>query len=182
MKPCSSIRNRLIGLLVGMGTIMCGHSAIAADSIMVRYGLFSETLSVQELTEFTLTGQQSSSIRYYLQRTNQDPETVRATLSREIPVQVVTLDRLLNSPVGEAALDRIGRTIQTPANAANRQALRAALVSSASDNNRISLIEVFQKYPTDPLNVDAQELISTYNQISELAQRIQNISDIFRVD
>ena len=182
MKLFFAIRHSLIGLLVSVGTVIYGQSAIAADAIMFQYGLFSETFSVQELTEFSRTGQQSPIINYYLRRTNQNPETVRTALNREVPVRLVTLDRLLNSPVGEAALDRIGRTIQTPANAANRQALRAALVLSSSDDNKISLIEVFQKYPTSQLNVDGQELISTYNRVSELAQRIQNISDIFRAD
>jgi hypothetical protein len=182
MKLFSSIRYALAGLVVGVGSLMCSHSAIAADTIVFRYGAVSETFSVQELTEFAQTGRQSSTISYYLRRTNQQPEAVRTAISREIPVRLVTLDRVLNSPVGDFALDRIGRTIQTPVNTSNRQALRAALVLSASTDNRISLIEVFQNYPTRQLNVDGRELISTYTQISELAQRIQNLPDIFRVN
>lgn len=182
MKLFSSIRYSLAGLVIGVSTLFCGHSAIAADAIVFRYGAFSETFSVQELAEFAQTGRQSSTISYYLRRTNQSPEAVRSALTREIPVRLITLDRVLNSPAGDFALDRIGRTIQTPANASNRQALRAALVLSASGDNQISLIEVFQKYPTRQLNVDGKELITTYTQISELAQRIQNLPDIFRIN
>ena len=95
-------------------------------------------------------------------------------------MRVTTLDRILNSPVGDVALDRLSRTIQTPVNTSNRQALRAALILSASTGNRLSLLEVFQNYPTRQLYVDGRELISTYTQISELAQRIQNLPVIFQ--
>ena len=182
MKLFSSIRYGLAGLIIAVSTSVCGHSAIAAETIVFRYGAIGETFSVQELTEFAQTGKQSSTISYYLRRTKQSPEAVRSALSREIPVRLITLDRVLNSPAGDLALDRIGRTIQTPANASNRQALRAALVLSASGDDRISLIEVFQNYPTSQLNVDGKELLTTYTQISELAQRIQNLPDIFRIN
>ena len=180
MSLLSLFRRSLVTLFATTSAIACGHSAIAADAIVFRYGAFSETFSVQELTEFAQTGQQSSTIRYYLRRTNQNPEAVRAALNREIPVRVTTLDLILNSPVGDVALDRLSRTIQTPVNTSNRQALRAALILSASTGNRLSLLEVFQNYPTRQLYVDGRELISTYTQISELAQRIQNLPVIFQ--
>lgn len=171
----SSFRRSAIVLVAGTGTMICGHSAIAADAIVFRYGAFSETFSVQELSDFAQTGKQSSTISYYFRRTNQNPEAVRTALTRQIPANVVTLDRILNSPIGNVALDRIGRTIETPVNADNRQALRAALVLSASDDNRVSLLEVFQRYPTQQLNVDGRELINTYTQISELSDRIRSL-------
>lgn len=176
----SSFRNSLFGLALGLGTLFASDPASAANAIVFRYGALSETFSVQELTDFAQTGRQSSTINYYLRRTNQNPEAVRSALNREIPVRVTTLDRVLNSPVGDVALDRISRTIQTPVNTSNRQALRAALVLSASGDNRLSLLEVFQNYPTQELYVDGQELISTYTQISDLAQRIQNLPNIFQ--
>jgi hypothetical protein len=176
----SSFRNKIIGLGAGIGTLLFSCPAIAANAIVFRYGALSETFSVQELTDFAQTGRQSSTISYYLRRTNQNPEAVRSALNREIPVRVTTLDRVLNSPIGDVALDRISRTIQTPVNTSNRQALRAALVLSASGDNRLSLLEVFQNYPTQELYVDGQELISTYTQISDLAQRIQNLPNIFQ--
>lgn len=176
----SSFRNSLFGLVLGLGTLVASAPANAANAIVFRYGALSETFSVQELTDFAQTGRQSSTINYYLRRTNQNPEAVRSALNREIPVRVTTLDRVLNSPIGDVALDRISRTIQTPVNTSNRQALRAALVLSASGDNRLSLLEVFQNYPTQELHVDGQELISTYTQISDLAQRIQNLPNIFQ--
>lgn len=180
MNLFSSLRNSLFGLVISSGTLLACYPAMAANLIVFRYGSFSETFSVQELRDFAQTGKQSSTISYYLQRTNQQPEAVRNSLNREIPVKVTTLDRVLNSPVGDVVLDRISRTIQTPVNESNRQALRAALVLSASGDNRLSLIEVFQNYPTQELYVDGRELISTYTQISELAQRIRDLPDIFQ--
>jgi Alpha/beta hydrolase of unknown function (DUF1400) len=162
MKLFSSLQRNAICLTIALSTINSAQAAIAADSVVFRYGLFSETISVRELTNFAQTGEQSSRIRYYLRRTDQEPEAVQAVLNRQLPVRVTALDRLLNSPVGEIALDRLTETFQAPAEQTSRQALRAALVLSASDDDQLSLIEVLNRYPTSELQVDARELINTY--------------------
>ncbi|MCU0548266.1 MAG: alpha/beta hydrolase [Leptolyngbya sp. Prado105] len=176
----SSLHRTLLGVAVGVVTFASAQAANAANSIVFRYGAFSETVSVPELTEFAQTGRQSSTVRYFLQQTNQNPEAVRAALSREIPVQVTTLDCVLNSPIGDFVLSRLSRGIQTPGNAANYQALRGALVLSASDDNRVSLIEVFQNYPTNEVYLNGREIVSTYTEVAQAAQQIQDLAAIFR--
>ncbi|MCU0551763.1 MAG: hypothetical protein MUC48_20670 [Leptolyngbya sp. Prado105] len=37
MKLFSSIRHSLVGLFVGIGTVIYSHSALAADAIVFRY-------------------------------------------------------------------------------------------------------------------------------------------------
>lgn len=164
---------------MALSTALVGKSAQAAERIVFRYGSFSDTIGVQELTEFAETGRASSSISYYLRRANQNPETVRAALNRQIPIRVTTLNRVLDSPLGDVALNSLSRTIQTPVNAANQQALRGALLISASDN-RVSLLEVVHNYPTRELHINGRELVSTYTQISQIARQIQNIPNIFQ--
>lgn len=179
MKFFSSAQRSILSFVVGVGTLITGQAAIAADTIVFRYGAFSEEISVPELAEFARTGQQSRTVRYYLKRTNQQPETVRSALNREIPVRVTTLDTVLRSPIGDYVLDRLSRTIETPVNAANKEALRGALVKSAGDS-RISLIEMFQNYPTQQVYLDGRELINTYTEVSRLAQQVENLAAIFR--
>jgi Alpha/beta hydrolase of unknown function (DUF1400) len=180
MKLFSSLQRSAICLTIALTAVSSTQAAIAASSIVFRYGPFSETISVRELTNFAQTGEPSSKIRYYLRRTKQEPEAVQAILNRQIPARVTTLDRLLNSPVGEITLDRLSETFQAPVEETSRQALRAALVLSASDDDQLSLVEVLNRYPTNELQVDARELINTYNQISELIEPLQNIPNILQ--
>jgi hypothetical protein len=169
----SSFCQNLLSIVLGVGTLTYGQSVIAAQSIVFRYGIFGESLSVQELTEFVRTGTPSPHVRSFLRLANQRPEAVRGILSQQIPVNVNTLDRLLDSPLGNVTLTRLSQTFQTPANVANRQALRGALIVSASRDNRLSLIEVLQNYPTTDLVVDATQLRGSANQLSELTKIFQ---------
>jgi hypothetical protein len=41
MKLFSSLRGGIIGLFVGIGALLYGHSAIAAESVVFRYGMFN---------------------------------------------------------------------------------------------------------------------------------------------
>lgn len=172
MKLFSLYRN-LLSIILGVGTLTYGQAAIAAQSIVFRYGIFGTSLSIPELAEFVRSGNPSSNVRSFLRLVNQQPDAVRGILSQEIPINVNSLDRLLDSPVGNVTLNRLSQTFQTPANVANRQALRGALIVSASRDNRLSLIEVLQNYPAADLVVDARQLRGNVAQLSELSKLFQ---------
>lgn len=64
-------------------------------------------------------------------------------------------------------LDRLGAVIQTPSNRANRQALRSALVLSASDDSQMTLLEILPNYPTSELHVKGELLVETYFRLKQ---------------
>ena len=110
-----------------------------------------------------------------LNQARQDPQTVRNVLTKEVNASPVVLDRLLNNPIGEFLVDQIGQTIHTPSSEANQQALRSAVVLSANKDNKVSLIEIIQNYPTSEVHVEGERLVRTYDQLSLLAERLQNV-------
>ncbi|BDA75635.1 hypothetical protein CAL7716_098010 [Calothrix sp. PCC 7716] len=177
MKYLSTLK-RSFSIIASIGTLFYTTSAIAADRVVFTYGAFRQSLSVDELATFATTGETSSGVRYYLNRTGQDPQSIRNTLTREVNVTPVTLDRTLNTRIGSYLLDQIGYSIRTRSNQANRQALRSALVLSASKDNKISLIEVIQNYPSSEIVVEGDRIIRTYNQLSILAEDLQRIFGI----
>lgn len=149
------------------------NSVNAAEKVVFNYKIFSQSLPVKELTKLSETGEVSSSLNYYLKKTNQDPQAVRQVLNEEVNVSTTTLDRTLNSKIGEFLLDRIGQTIHTPSDRANKKALRSAIVLSSSKDNKVSLIEIIQNYPTNEVYVDAENLARTYNQLSILTEGLR---------
>ncbi|PPS45431.1 alpha/beta hydrolase [Chroococcidiopsis sp. TS-821] len=149
-------------------------AANAAERVVLRYRIFRQSLSVAELAQFAETGELSRSLRSNLARAGQDPVTVRRYLTEPVRVNPVFLDRVLNSPVGNALLDEISQVIHTPSRRADRQALRAALVLSARDG-QVSLIEVLQNYPTREVQVDGDRLEVAYRQLRRLSGNIQDI-------
>jgi len=66
----------------------------------------------------------------------------------------VILDKVLNSRIGNVILDQLTQVIHTRSHQADKQALRAALVVSASKDRQITLIEVIQNNPTKEVEVE----------------------------
>lgn len=162
------------GVFLGNNGVFEMPVANAAERVVLRYRIFRQSLSVAELTQFAETGELSRSLRSNLARAGQDPATVRRYLTEPVRVNPVFLDRVLNSPIGNAFLDEISQVIHTPSRRADRQALRAALVLSARDG-QFSLIEVLQNYPTREVQVDGDRLEVAYRQLRRLSGNIQDI-------
>ncbi len=161
-------------LLIAPTIALTAFRGMAAETIVFRYGIFGESISVSQLAEFAQTGQASPSLSGSFRLFRQKPSAIRRVLNRDLNVDLLTLDRFLNSSSGERVLDQLGEALQTPVDDANRQALRAAIVLSAKDN-RVSLIEVLQNYPTRQLYVDGRAAGRTYRQITRATQQIQSL-------
>lgn len=109
--------------------LLLSTPAFAAERVVLKYGIFRESLSVEELSTFAQTGKLSRSLRVNLALARQDPKAIRQYLTEPVKVKPVFLDRVLNSQIGNIILDQISQVISTPSQRADRQALRAAFVS-----------------------------------------------------
>jgi Alpha/beta hydrolase of unknown function (DUF1400) len=156
----------LLSFLTGAAGM--GKDAIAAEKVVLKYKVFRESILVADLANFAATGEASSALQSYLLTLQQNPEDFRSILTRQTPVNIVTLDRALNSPGGNFLLDQIGAVIHPPAKVASRQALRAALVLSVSQDRKISLIEVIQNYPTPEVEVEGERILKLSRQLSAI--------------
>jgi hypothetical protein len=164
-----------IGASLLSGWLLMSQSAIAAERVVMRYGAFERSASVEELARFVETGETTRQLRAYFRMSGQDPEQFRQLLGREFEVDVVMLDRLLNNIVGDVILDQMGNFVHTPSGETNREAMRSALVLSASEGGKISLIEVMQNYPTREVHVNGNQALSAYRQIETIQQRARAV-------
>lgn len=149
------------------------QSASAAERVFLKYGWFERSVAVSDLSTLAETGEASSELRSYLTLAGQRPARLQRDLNRNVDINPVTLDRLLNSPLGDVALDRITPAIHTRSGTADRQALRAALVLAASDDDNISIIEVLEEYPTSEVYLDGDRIIDAYQQIANIQEQIE---------
>lgn len=178
----SSLRRSLV-LSVVLALVLSSGSAFAAEQVVLKYRILRSSIPVKELTNFAQTGELSTSLRVNLALAKQDPKAVRQYLTESVAVNPILLDRVLNSPVGNVILDQISEAIHTPSRTADRQALRAAIILSASSefsgsgakNNNISLIEIIQNYPTPEVEVDGEVLERAYRQLRQLEGNLQDL-------
>ncbi|WP_339379217.1 alpha/beta hydrolase [aff. Roholtiella sp. LEGE 12411] len=67
--------------------------------------------------------------------------------------------------------------MHTPSRRADRQAVRAPLVLSASQDGQVSLIEIIENNPTEEVEVDGDRLESAYRQLRRLQTSLQDLSE-----
>ncbi len=178
-----SLLRRSLLLSVIIAFFLSNGSAFAAENVLLKYRIFRESISVKELTNFAETGELSTSLRVNLALAKQDPKPIRQYLTESVAVNPVLLDRVLNSPIGNVVLDQISEAIHTPSRKADRQALRSALILSASsdrtgnsaNSNNISLIEIIQNYPSSEVEVEGEVLERAYRQLRQLGGNLQDL-------
>lgn len=168
------LRRTLI-LMSSVSILLYSTSAVAAERVVLKYRIFSESIPVKELTTFAQTGELSSSLRIKLALARQDPKAFRQYLTEPVSVNPIFLDRVLNSRIGDFLLDQVSQAVHTPSGQANRQALRAALVLSASGDSKITLLETIQNYPTAVVLVEGDRLESAYVQLRRLEGRLEDL-------
>ncbi|MGG6296128.1 alpha/beta hydrolase [Leptolyngbya sp. AN02str] len=168
------------GFAAASSILLWASGAIAAERIILKYGPFEQTVTVEELITLAETGEASPRVERYLRRANQSPETFQNALSRSIPLDVVAADRILNSPIGEAALNEVGEVIYPRTRRTAGQSLRAAIVVSASRGDRMTALDIMRNYPTRDIYVDGNRLLSLYEELSPIQQRIEDFLGVLR--
>lgn len=155
-----------LGLTALVTMALSAQAAWGAERVLLRYRGFSRAISVADLGTLAATGEASEPVARLLESADQRPEDLRSLLTRELSADPVVLDRALNSWPGEWVLDQLGSAIHPVSGSASRQALRSALVLSAADDNRLTLLEVLENYPTPEVVLEGEKIQSAYNRLS----------------
>jgi hypothetical protein len=176
MRTLNSIFFKLSIMFLAQSTFLFSTTSqtIAAEKITLKYGIFSESVTSNQLEEFVLTGNLEGTLGNLLEQNTSLNLILQKSLKREIPIKITILDKALNHIVGEFFLDRIGQVIQMPAGGANKQAIRAALISSAQDN-QISMLEVIKNYPDEELVVDIEKIEKLQDDVSRFVKFSQSV-------
>ncbi|MFM7447536.1 MAG: alpha/beta hydrolase [Leptolyngbyaceae cyanobacterium] len=161
-----------VGLLLSsLGLALSGQVTVAAERVVINYGPLQDAIAVADLTDLAQSDKVSPTLAIYLNKANIRPEGVKTALTQSINVDLLTLDRILNSSLGEIVLDQLGEAIYTPTKNENRKALRSALILSTSNDGKVSLLEVLQNYPTQEVHLDAKRLLVAYQQVDGIYRR-----------
>ena len=147
--------------------------AIAAERVVLRYGIFWRSLPMADLTEFAETGVESEQLGRYLRLANQEPAKLQAILNRPIQTEPRSLNLILSSPAGDALLDEMSRYIYSDEED-DKAALRTAIERSTADDQKLSLVELLQNYPTETVDINVRRAVATYKKIASLQSQVQS--------
>lgn len=166
----------LSGLLVGAAAVWLasGQPCHAAERLYFTYGPLGRSFSIEDLRNFAETGETTRQLRWYFNLANIEPEEFRQVLTKYVPLNLELVDRVTYSLPGEFVLSQIGEVIHTKSHQANIQALRAALILSVEDN-RLSLLEFLENYPTEGIYVDGVVLARVANDVKDIVNDIEPV-------
>lgn len=141
-------------VLTQLGT---STSAIAADTVVVHLGLFTESISVAELQKAAKTGEFSGSLQPYTKGlSEQERGFLLGALGMNIPMNVVTVDKLLNTQIGTSILNDFA-TALVRKDKAGVQALRSALVLGSTTPQGLSILSFITAYPSKRLEINLSQ-------------------------
>ncbi|MEH1889769.1 MAG: alpha/beta hydrolase [Nostoc sp.] len=137
-------------------------SAIAADTVVVRLGLFTESISLAELQKAAKTGELSGSLQPYVKKlSEQQRRFLLGALGMNVPMSVVTVNKLVNTQIGTTILNDFATALARK-DKAGVQALRAGLVLGSTAPQGLSILSFIAAYPSKRLEINLpQALIVT---------------------
>ncbi len=164
----------VVGSLCAIAVTQVNSAPVkAAETLVLRFGLIEESLSVTELQNIAKTGKAPSGYDLYLKRLSaKQRQQIVGALQVKMPVSVVALSNLFNTQVGSTLLQDLS-TVTTRQDNAGMQALRAALVLGASDARGLSVISFIKAYPSQRLQIDLPQVLKLSKNLNKSFRQTQ---------
>ncbi len=148
-------------------------SVRAADTIVIRYGSFEESVSLEELKKSTETGKLPASLGTYTKRMTQEQRRFLVEgLKIRVPINVITLDRLINTQIGTTVLSDIS-TALSRRDQAGLQSMKAGLVLGANSPQGLSVLSFIAAYPSKRLEINVPQALTVAQSVNGAFIRTQ---------
>lgn len=137
-------------------TQFCGinTSVRAADTVVLRFGPFAESISLAELQKTADTGELPRGLEIYTGRISESQRNfLVGALRARVPLDVVTVSSLLNTQIGTTILSNLSEALVRK-DQAGVQALRAAFVLGATKPQGLSILNFIAAYPSQRLEIN----------------------------
>ncbi|HLO88614.1 MAG TPA: alpha/beta hydrolase [Nostocaceae cyanobacterium] len=131
----------------------------AAETVVVRFGPFAESTSLAELRRSAETGELPKGLELFTNRlSEQQRQMFIQGIRTKIPLNTVTLSRLLNTQIGNLILSDISKAFDRK-DGAGVQALRAGIVLGSTYPDGLSVLNFIAAYPSKQLELDLAQAL-----------------------
>ncbi|MHC5727523.1 MAG: alpha/beta hydrolase, partial [Nostoc sp.] len=163
---------RLLICLSGCLIFLLLHScfgllpSLAAEKIVVRYGLFEQSLPVADIRNYAETQKVSSDLQSFLGYLSpKEKQKFQDTLQVKMSLDIAALDKLINTGTGKQILYFTSQATVFPTRSAiarpdqgSIQALRAAIILAAKSPEGLGVISFLEAYPSKQLVLDISKI------------------------
>lgn len=173
-KICSCLVAGLLhlGCFISLETFV-NKKAIAADNVILSYGILEFSLSVDSLETYARTGKIDNELQSYANfLTPQQLAELKVGLTTSADFSHLAIAQFLYSFQGETILNRVSKVFKTEARQPGFFAIRSALILAAADQERgLTPLNVIKKFPTDTLRIDSRQGFEIFKDLSKVVQR-----------
>lgn len=156
----------LLSLPVGILTTTL--PARSAQNLSLVYGPFQRSVPMSEVSSFAETGQATGRLQALLRLVpkNEQEELLKA-LRLKLPIGVVQVNKLLNSPIGKQVVDKVSPVILRR-DKAGSFAISGALLTAAASKDGLGLLSFLEFYPAETIEVDLRGISKLFNETEGL--------------
>ena len=159
--------------MLGAGAM--SRPGIAAEKVSMFYGPFGRSVSVAALRQYAETEQAPPELAPLLRLVSAEQRaTLLTALQTQLPFDVVAVDQLLRSPLGEPILDQVADVTRLPGGA-EKQALRGAMIVAAASPEGLSVISFLEAYPTPTMTIDLRKAMPLLESTDGLGSLLQGL-------
>lgn len=132
-----------------------GYSrSVAADKIVVRYGLFEQSLPIADIRKYGETKKVSSDLQSFLGYLDtQQQQQLQSALQVKMSLDIVALNKLVDAPISKLILSGASRAIARR-DKAGIPALRSAIILGAKSPEGLGISSFIEAYPSNRLIID----------------------------
>jgi Alpha/beta hydrolase of unknown function (DUF1400) len=166
-----------IAILLGSSASILSNSTktLAAEKIVLTFGPIRQGINISDLEDFAKDGKTTTTLQQIIGASKMDSGTLRGFMGLEIGLKPANLARVVYSTVGEKITDEIGQSIRTQRHTESGKALRAAVILAASDDGKVSFLEILKKYPLPEVYVDVASIGPAVGKLQSLAGNLQTL-------
>ena len=144
---------------------------LAAEEIIVNYGLLQFTLSIETLRVYAEEGEITKELASYADLlTPQQLETLRTGLLVKPDIEPLSIAQFFYSYQGEKLLERVGQIVRTEAGQPGFYAIRSALILAAASEEGLTPLNFLETFPTAGIQVDSGEGFQFIEELSGIIQ------------
>lgn len=146
-------------LILVVDSFVFSNLSLAAEKIVIKYGLFGLSVPVQDLRQYAETQKSSRSLQdLLLFLDSKEKQQVQRALQVKMSLDIVALDKLLYTDIGKEFLSTISPIINRRDDA-GIQALRAAVILGAKSPKGLGIISLLEAYPSKRIVIDSTKAL-----------------------
>ena len=147
-------------------TLTLSSRANATEVITIQYKNRSATVNIDDLSRFARNGIVPQSIQDLFDTTDRVPSDISTILNEELKISPQFINSFIDSSIGDFVLGGLEEVINNSSSRRDLTNIRSTLVNAYEDDNRVSLIELIERYPQKEIAVNVTSLEKTYNTIN----------------